>query len=337
MSTTFACGLAAALLALAAAPASAGEFDSQLARAEQVRGADGLASLFWAQTAGCREGSDLDRRQCVAVKEARSRAVVEQLYVTHGDLVVTVGDYDVAKGGMPWIVRACLACAEPAQIGGERRYVTGKGTVAIKGGALLGPELAKGVIRVPTEAAARRWREVALPRLEKQVLFRVPPKFAGWSQGTARGATVEVVGVRVFDPCDGVVVHASPPSDPLPGDPLRCEGGASIEAEKPVEPVEPVGPAGPVLPDKLSTAAIQTTIAPTRPEIMKCLEIYGIPGEARVTLDIVSDGTVKKVALRGEFEDTPTGECITKVVSSVTFPKFKSKSMTIRNVPFILR
>lgn len=329
-----------ALLAclLVPAVATAGEFDTQLSRAEQVRGAEGLGALFWAQTAACREGSDLDRRQCLAVKEARARAVVDQLYVTHGDLVVSLGEYDAAKGGVPWTVRACLSCGEAAQIAGERRYVTGKGAVAIKGGALVGPELAKGVIRVASSGAARRWREVALPRLEKQVLFRVPPKFAGWSQGLTKGVTVEVVGVRVFDPCDGVVVHASPASDPVPGDPLRCPGGAAIEAEKPPEPTVPTGPVGPTLPDKLSTADIQATIAPTRPELLKCLEIYGIPGDARVTLDIAgADGSVKKAALRGEFEDTPTGECITKVLSAVQFPKFKSKSMTIRNVPFILR
>lgn len=321
---------------LAAGTAHAGDFDAELAKAQLVRGVDGLASLFWSQTAACREGSDLDRRQCVAVRDARAKAVVERTYVTSGDVVVTLGDYDLAKGGVPYTVRACLSCGEAAQIAGERRFVTGKGSTTVKGGAIVAPELAKGVIKVASEDAAKRWKEVALPRLEKQFLFKIPPKFAGWSQGLTKGVVVDVVAVRVFDPCDGAIVHASTSSDPIAGDPSKCAGGAAIVAEKPKAPDVPVD-TGPKLPDKLSTAAIQAAIAPLRPEIQKCLEIYGIPGDARVTLDIAGAGKVDKATLKGEFEDTPTGECILKVVNGMTFPPFKSKTMTIRNVPFILR
>jgi hypothetical protein len=74
----------------------------------------------------------------------------------------------------------------------------------------------------------------------------------------------------------------------------------------------------------------------TREKVHACFSNYGVPGKADITLQIGTDGKVKKVELRGEFKDTPTGECITNAVKESEFPPFREGPMTIK-YPFILR
>jgi len=177
---------------------------------------------------------------------------------------------------------------------------------------------------------------VVFPRLRVEILFKLPPRVNPWTEGGARGYSAELVGVRVYDPCDGTVIHSVPASDKLEPDPTLCGGEAAVtEAPKPDKPkVEK--PKEPELPARLSPADIQSSMHKARAEANACFTTYGVAGDEKVVIEISGDGLVKSAKLTGDFDDTPTGECILRAVKKTTFPKFKAPSMTI-NFPFILR
>ena len=331
--------LTSLLFLLAFAPrALAGPFDDQASKAQKVLDGTALAALFWAQTASCKHFTDdFYRRQCEGVKESRGQAASGQIYVMRADgPALSVGKYDKAKAAVAFTVRGCLACAEPVDVSGERRYVTTKGNTTIQGGQLRGPEIERGLFRASNDQTAKRFIEVVFPRLRTEVLFKVPTRVSPWTEGGARGYATELVGVRVYDPCDGTILHAKPASDKLPPDPTACTGEpAAAEAPKPEKPKEEK-PKEPELPNRLSTADIQNAMQKARAEANGCFATYGVAGDEKVVIDIVADGTVKSAKLTGDFVDTPTGECILRAVKKTTFPKFRSPSMTV-NFPFILR
>jgi hypothetical protein len=327
------------VLVLLATPVFAGPFDEQAKKAHKVQGGPALAALFWAQTASCKGAADdFMRRQCEGVKEARGQVTSGQIYLIESDGgAISVGNFDKAKAGIPFTVRGCLACAQPVEFGADKRYVTTKGNTTVQGGALRGPEVYKGLYRVATDAQADRFLKTVVPRLETELLFKVPARADAWSEGGTRGYAVELVGVRVYDPCDGTIVHAQPAADKPAPDPAACAGEA-VQPEKPKDdkPKDADKPKQPELPQRLSTSDIQNAMAPVRSEVNACFATYGVAGDEKVTLEITGDGALKSAKLTKDFIDTPTGECILRAVKKATFPKFKAASMTI-NFPFILR
>jgi hypothetical protein len=320
---------------LATTPAFAGPFDDLAAKAQKIQAGPALAALFWAQTASCKNaGDDFQRRQCEGVKDARGRTSAGMTFLIVPEGAVTHGAWDKNKTGVGISVRGCLACKDPVDVGGERRYVTTKGNTSIQGGQLRGPEIHKGLYKAATAEAAERFTKVVFPRLVTELLFKVPARADAWTEGGARGYAVELVGVRVYDPCDGTVVHATPASDKLAPDPTAC-GNEPAKPKEPEQPKEPDKPKEPALPQRLSPSDIQTAMQGPRIEVNACFATYGVAGNEKVVMEIGGDGVVKAAKLTGDFVDTPTGDCILKAVKKATFPRFKASSMTV-NFPFIL-
>ena len=325
-------------LLLWASRAHAGPFDDLAKKAQPVHDGAALAALFWAQTSSCKHASDdFLRRQCEGVKESRGKAAMGQTYLIRADgPAVSVGKYDKAKAAVAYTVRGCLACSQPVDIGGDKRYVTTRGNTTIQGGQVRGPELQRAQFRVNTDEAARRFTDVVFPRLRVDLLFKIPNKVAPWTEGGAHGYAAELVGVRVADPCEGTVLYSAPAADKLAPDPTLCGGEPPVaEAPKPEKPKEDK-PKEPELPARLSPADIQSAMQKARAEANACFATYGVAGDEKVVIEIGGDGLVKGAKLTGDFDDTPTGECILRAVKKTTFPKFKAPSMTI-NFPFILR
>lgn len=324
-----------------AGAARADKFQKLAASAVKLDTVGDVAGLFWTATVDCAKmGDDLARRQCEGVKAARAEAAAGKTYIAWGDAsAFFVGEWDAAKGGLPIGVRGCIACGTPIDVGGERRYFVTKGDVGVVGGAVQGPEIHKAVRKFANEAAARKWRDTVVPRLRTQFIFKIPARPTVWTQGGAKGFTVELVAFRVYDPCDGAMICADPPSENEKADRAACGGGdpsgTDIVGEE-KKPEEPKKPAEPQLPETLSSYQINKAMQKTRTEVNACFVTYGVPGKADLTIEIGNDGKVRKVELRGEFEDTPTGTCIIEAVQETEFPPFKKPSMTI-SYPFILR
>ncbi len=253
---------------------------------------------------------------------------------------VQIGAVDEAKKAVPVSVRGCLACSSQIEAGGEKRYVTTKGATSVSGGALAGPELARITYSGSTtrpfkyKNQAERWAKIVGSRLKAELVFRVPPGNAAWSSGGNKGFAVEMVGYRVYDPCDGKMLASEPPSDDEPADKTACAGGSIIieDEKKPEIVVEKE----PELPQMLTSGQIKQVMqTEAQGPAQACYTTYGVPGTAELMIEIEgASGKVKQVELTGDFEETPTGDCIIKAVKEVQFPKFKKESMTVP-YPFV--
>lgn len=336
--------LLTAALALAgsvgiSAPAAAGKYQQVCAQATRVDGVEAIAALLFTATVACdKETDDLARRQCVGIRDARTKAVAGETFVLYSDAAsVQVGDYNEKKQGAPIALHGCIACAKPLDVAGQPRYVTTRGAVTVEGGALVGPKVHEVLRPFVNKTLFRKWKEIVLPRLRTELIVRMPERPTAWQEDEAQGFAFELIGFRVYDPCDGQMIAANPASDAEKADRKNCKGGlVGSEEPKVAIPVEPVVEA-PRVPEKLSPSAVKRSMQQIAPAVNACFAIYGVPGKADVSFEIGSDGKVRRVALSSEdFEDTPTGTCILDAVKSAEFPEFLAPSMTV-NYPFILR
>lgn len=296
---------------------------------------DGLAAILWAMHAKCDAGSDLDQRQCRAVRDARLATEAGKTFLVAGDAsAFYVEAYDDKKKSAPLTVAGCIACVEPIVVDGERYYVLSnmmppewKGDVAI-----AAPIHSTAKTFKSGADAALNWRTEVVPRLKTEFVVKIPSSGATWKQKDGKqGLAVEVLGFRVNDPCDGHIICASPKADKVAPDKVACgETVAEGETDAPKEP------ANDGVPDELSSKQIKAAMAPTAGDAMACFEKYGVPGDAKLHITVGADGSVLAIDQSGDFEDTPTGKCIEDAVKKVTFPKSKKARQSFK-YPFVLR
>jgi hypothetical protein len=327
-------------LALAASGAAqAQNWQAVSSDAEELRNPTAIAALFWSQQVDCATAnSDLAKRQCEGIRKARIGVVSAGTYLLLGDQrAVELGNFDPKKKSAEITVRTCLACEKPLTIEGKPYYLVGnQGAIKLAGDQLLGPDHFSVFRKFSSKEIYDKWRSDALPRLRAEFVVKVTKKDATWKKGALSGYKVNIVGVRVHDPCDGKIIAAKPQAGKARADKRYCTGEPVVEKVEP-EPVKVVGPVKPKIPARLSPSDIKTSLRPAREAANKCLEVYGVPGTARFRISISDEGAVVGLKQeKGDFIDTPTGTCIEKAIKGITFPKSKKKKTTV-DYPFMLR
>jgi hypothetical protein len=318
------------LLVLLPVAARAQSWDELSRTAERIDGR-ALPALFWAQSASCdRVGDDMLRRQCLGIRLVRGVAASAKTFLMRADAsALEAGEWDAAKAGVPLTFRGCLACREPIDVGGTRRYVVTRGSIAVDASGVAAAPVYRGLRRAEDETAAAHFKASVLPRLRAELIVRPTAKPETWTQAGRSGYFVELVGYRLYDPCDGSVLAASPLSVSAEVDGSTCEGGAPV-ARTPLSP-ESTDP-----PYQLSVDDVRRALKEVNPAVYKCYDNYGVPGRADVFIDVKGDGTVRLVEVRGELAETPTGKCVVAAVKQAKFPRFKRDNMQI-HYPFLLR
>lgn len=302
-----------------------------LARAADRIDARALPALFWAQSASCdRLGDDMLRRQCRGIRLVRGVAASAKTFLVRADATaLEAGAWDAARAAVPLALRGCLACKEPIEVAGERRYVVTRGGVAVDASGVAAAPVYRGLRRVDDEPAAAEVKAHIVPRLRAELIVRPTPKPETWTQAGRSGYFVELVGYRLYDPCDGSVLAASPMSVSAEVDGSTCEGERpTTRTPMSRESTEP--------PFQLSVDDVRRVLKDVNPAVYKCYDSYGVPGRADVYLDVKGDGTIRTVEVRGELADTPTGKCVAAAVKQARFPPFKRDSMQI-HYPYLLR
>jgi hypothetical protein len=315
-------------------------FEEAAQGAPRVDSQPELASLFWSQLSDCsKEASDLRRRQCQGVRAARAEAVSGTTMVIEGDArSFRVAGFDDKKNDLTLELTGCIACAEPVEVAGGRYFVVAeRGTVEADGDGLKTSALYTTTRTFQNKAWADRWAAEIVPRLRSEYLVQVPAQAKTWTGGKQKALRVKVVGFRVYDPCDGKIICADPPSNPTSADKSACgENVMTGAADKEAEPKKDTAPAAPKLPATLTTYMINTALAPARKAAQQCYITYGVAGNASFRITISDKGQVTALQQKGDFVDTPTGACVEKAVKAVTFPETRKKSTTI-DYPFMLR
>lgn len=306
------------LLALVAAavwaPASAlaePTFDDAAASATSIASVD---TLVWSLAASCEGGDDLAQRQCRLTRDASAKALAGRTLLLQLEPgTFEVGPWDGNKKSTPLTLRGCLDC-NGVIVDGKRWLVTAARPGKVAAGK-TGGVLHQTARTFRDDAAAVAWATTVVPRLVAQALVRLPA-------GRPTGGTLalELVGYRVYDPCDGLIVLAEPSAATVAKDPKACgpvPGGDAAVAE-------------------LTPTMLQAALAPAKAAAVACHERFGVDGKATMKLVIGGDGAIVALEQQGDFVDTPTGACLEAAVRDVRFPR-SNKRETKVSYPLVLR
>jgi hypothetical protein len=73
-----------------------------------------------------------------------------------------------------------------------------------------------------------------------------------------------------------------------------------------------------------------------QPKVHECFRRFQIRGTAQVKMTVSPTGSVESPALTGDFEGTPTGDCVIKELASAALPPFKGGPVSVSHA-FIFR
>ncbi len=277
-----------------------------------------LLGLAWASAAPCTDGDDSEQRLCRAVRDRRMTTLRAGTWLVDGDSgALTVGEWSAADKLVTVSVAGCVACVEPP--GGL--YVVSSATAPTFTGAVAqGATIHTSSLTLPDAVVARRFRTRA-PALRTQFVVKVAAAAGGlWAQGDKRGLAVDILAMRVYDPCDGNIVVSSAPSGQGPVDATTCPAADKV----PVRTDRPQRE----LPTALTSKDIRAAMAPVEAAASECYDAYGVMGKVKLTYTVGGDGAVSAYEQQGDFIDTPTGTCIDKAARAVVFPKTQKRSFT---------
>lgn len=297
----------AILCALAGVARADDTFEAKAASAQRVHRVE---NLVWALTAPCDQGDDTEQRQCRIVRERRVAELAGQTLLVDADHdAFEIGAYNAQKKSAQLSVAGCIRCAG-VEVDGKTWLVVVGAAPKQEGGKVRAASVGEVPRSFPDEAAAKAFAQKAA-NARVQLLVKLPAK-AKWADGGKQGVSLDIVGWRVIAPCDGSIIAANPPSQPVEADKKAC---APIASTKPAQDV-------PAL-ESLSTSAIKDALKPVVAEANKCFNKFGVAGTAKLRMTVMGDGTIAKYEQQGDFANTPTGECIDKSIEKAAFPRTK--------------
>ena len=286
----------AVLLLLAGVAHADDTFEAKAQGAQRVKR---IENVVWTLTATCDKGNDTENRQCRRVRDTRAGELAGATLLVDADAdAFDMGAFDAKRKSLTLSLTPCIRCA-----GVE---VEGK-TYVVSGGSAKLYDNAKAF---SDEAAAKAWAK-SIGNARVQMLVKVPAK-------PVSGTTVklDIVGYRVWAPCDGTIVVANPPSGPAEADKKACRAVAAEPAEGP-----PVA--------ALTPAVVTEAMKPAVEAAQKCFEKLGVAGKAKLKITVAGDGTIARYEQQGDFANTPTGACIDKALEKARFPANGKQKTTI--------
>lgn len=185
------------LLALAASPAFADDtFEGKASGAERISHPD---DLVWAFATTCDAGDDTQQRQCRRLRDTRQAQLANATVLVDGDKdAFTIGAWNPKTKSVPLVVTGCVACGG-VDLDGKKWFI---GNAKDK--------LHDNARTAADENAAKAFTKLATgARVQLIVKLAAKPKLVVDGKNVLG---IEVVGYRVFNPCDGAIIVANPPS-----------------------------------------------------------------------------------------------------------------------------
>ncbi|HUS27731.1 MAG TPA: hypothetical protein VMZ53_04465 [Kofleriaceae bacterium] len=298
-------------------------FESKAAGAQRVRRVE---DLVWALTATCDQNDDTQNRQCRKLRDAKAAELANATLLVDADKdAFSVGAWNAQKKSVPLALDACIRC-KGIDVAGKTWFVVGTkdgiAAPAWKSAKLVTGSLHDNARPFGDDASAKTWAKTATAS-NVQLLVKVGAK-PKQSIENKNVLALEVLGYRVFSPCDGSVVAASPKS-------------SAVELEKADKQAcapAPATPTGEAI-ESLTPAMISQTMKPVAEQAAQCGQKHGVHGAGKVKLTVSADGSVAAVELTGAFASSKAGECIEALAKSAAFPKTK-KAKTVFSYPIKL-
>jgi hypothetical protein len=111
------------------------------------------------------------------------------------------------------------------------------------------------------------------------------------------------------------------PADSVEADRTAAQAETPSAAEKPKKAVE-AAPDEPSGAPPRTIKELRSALARLQNRVVACHQRFQVDGVADVRVAVNPSGTVESASLAGEFEGTPTGDCIVRLVSAASFPSF---------------
>jgi hypothetical protein len=314
----------ACVLAGGSVAAADDTFESRAAGAVRITHID---DIVWALTAPCTAGDDTQQRQCRRLRDTRAAQIKGATMIVDADRgSFTMGPWSQQKKSVPQSLSACIDC-DGVTVDGQTWYV-----IADREG-MPAPKFVGGVLKVGNlHENARTFRDegvaktfaAAAASAKVQLIVKVPvqPK---WTDSGKQGIALDVLGYRVYSPCDGSVVCASPKAGPGEVDKKAC-GAMASGTTSGTAASDPDGP---------SPAAVKQAIKPVLDGAKQCYAKFKVAGNGKIKVAFDAAGTITEYEQQGDFASTPTGACIDLAVKKASFPASK-KSRTAVTVPVSL-
>lgn len=309
----------AAVLVPSAAFAQAFEAKAETATVSRVD------DVVWAFTATCSTGDEVQQRQCRLVRDRRQKALAGATLLVDGETAaLELAKWSPQKKSLGFTVTSCISCTGVA-VDGKKWFVIGNGAAP----RFEGPRVRTHVLRdtalpFADEAAATAWTK-PLAHARVQYLVKVPDR-PRWTAGGGGGLSLQILGYRVINPCDGSIVAADPASGSVAPDKKVCAG------EEPA----PVAGKGEKLPDGLTGQMIKAALQPVVDAANACFARYKTSGRAKLVMTVDGDGNVTEYVQEGELLGTPTATCIDTAAKKVTFPRTQKAKQKV-GFPIVLK
>lgn len=301
---------------LVATPAFADDtFETMAVGAQRVAR---IENVVWAFTAACDIGDDTLQRQCKTVRDSRAAELAGATLLVDADTdAFAVGAWSPQKKSVPLKLTSCIRCAG-VEIDGKTYFVVaskaGNPAPTFGGAKLQTGKLYDTARQFPDEPTAKAYA-ASLASARVQLIVKVPAKPVTVIDRKPVIA-LDFVGYRVFTPCSGSVVFASPQSGPLEADKKQCVAGAEV--------------------DEVTPAMIGDAMKPVVKAANECFARFRVTGTAKLKVSIGSDGGVLAYEQQGDFVSTPTGHCIDAAMPTATFPR-STKPKTTFSYPIDLK
>jgi hypothetical protein len=195
------------LLALAASPAFADDtFEAKASGAQRVAHVD---DLVWAFATNCDAGDDTQQRQCRRLRDTRQAQLANATVIVDAEKdAFTVGAWNAKTKSVPLTLNGCVACGG-IEVDGKKWFVGN----------------AKDKLHDNAKTAADENAAKAFTKLTAGARVQLIVKLAAKPKLVVDGKNVlgiEVVGYRVFNPCDGTIIIANPASAPVEANKKAC-------------------------------------------------------------------------------------------------------------------
>lgn len=196
------------LLALATPAFAEDTFEAKAAGAQRVSQVD---DLVWAFATSCDAGDDTQQRQCRRLRDVRQAQLANATILVDAEKdAFNVGGWNAKTRSVPLTLTGCVACGG-VEIDGKKWFV---GNVKDK--------LHDNARTAADENAAKAFTKLATGARTQLIVKLAPkPKLVRPDDGK-NVLAIEVVGYRVFTPCDGAIIVANPPSGPAEANKKAC-------------------------------------------------------------------------------------------------------------------
>lgn len=244
------------------------------------------------------------------------------------------------KPSLEITIRGCLTCKEPvlARAGGDiskGRFFVFKmpKSIRIKRGKVLYDlgdiNVARYQAELPKGTKEETFKKDILPHIRLQFVYK---PVAGVTRVGGRFKygviNFQLVAHRVYDKCAGKVFGTTPPMTTK----FKVDkNDLSCPQNRPKKTV-----VKPKLPSTLPQAKVKALMELVASDLKVCYEMFGQAGDVPTDLVVSTVGKVKYVRVTGKLANTPTGQCVERLIKTVKFPKFSGKDARLQ-WPFSLK